>query len=275
MSYIKDALKSGRSSAESLVTLVSNMPPRRLRRHISPLWFDYKATGQDQLEFMTELAGLTPDQDVLDIGCGVGRLAMPLTNYLSDRGSYDGFDNARNVVDWCRRNISSRRSNFRFHLADVLSSTVPGAAGVDAAKFKFPFSDASFDLAYAGSLFTHLLPDAAENYLKETARTLRPGGRLVATFNLYNSASILAVPHRRLNQVWPIDHGYYRLKEANSPESNVSYDETWIRNAYQAAGMTILEPFRPDASYSAIRRPKDSEVGANLWYSMSVIGVRV
>lgn len=275
MSYVNDLLKDGRSSAESLVTLVSNMPPRRLRRHISPLWFDYKETGQDQLEFLTELAGLTPDQNVLDIGCGVGRLAMPLTKYLSNIGSYDGFDNARNVVVWCRRNISSRRSNFRFHLADVVSSTVPDANGIDAAEFKFPFSDASFDLAYAGSLFTHLLPNAAENYLAETARTLRPGGRLVATFNLYNSASILSVTPRRLNQIWPVDHDYYRLKEENSPESNVSYDETWVRNAVQRAGLKILEPFRPDASYSAVRRPKGSEVGANLWYSMSVIGARV
>ncbi len=28
----------------------------------------------------------------LDIGCGVGRVALPLTDYLDDSGGYDGFN---------------------------------------------------------------------------------------------------------------------------------------------------------------------------------------
>src|SRR5579862_1873540 len=37
------------------------------------------------------MAGLRPDHDVLDIGCGVGRTARYLCDYL-ESGHYEGFD---------------------------------------------------------------------------------------------------------------------------------------------------------------------------------------
>ena len=44
---------------------------------------DFRAVGQKFLHLFTELADLQPDERVLDIGCGCGRIAFPLTEYLS------------------------------------------------------------------------------------------------------------------------------------------------------------------------------------------------
>jgi ubiquinone/menaquinone biosynthesis C-methylase UbiE len=131
-----------------------------------------------------EQADLRRDDRVLDLGCGVGRLAFPLARYLSDRGSYEGLDVARASMEWCTAHICASHPNFRFTTADV--TTQDNVRGEDPARYRFPYEDGSFDLVYAGSLFSHLLPTAAVNYLAETARVLRSGEGL----SLPSSSSI-------------------------------------------------------------------------------------
>ena len=46
-------------------------------------------------ESLYSTAQLSPDHRVLDIGCGTGRMAIPLTSFLSKKGSYEGFDIVR------------------------------------------------------------------------------------------------------------------------------------------------------------------------------------
>jgi SAM-dependent methyltransferase len=271
---LRTTLKTVRNNAEGPVTRATGLPPRRIRRGISPLWFDFKQTGQDQLEFFVELCDLKRTDRVLDIGCGVGRVAQPLTGYLEQAGGYDGFDILPEMIDWCTANITSRHPNFRFHLAKVNSSITETKGDLEAGEYRFPFDDATFDFAYAGSLFTHLVPDGVENYLRETARVLKPGGKLVATFNLFNEETQRLVPGRRLEQYWPNDFGTYRTKEKDAPESNVAYEERYARTAYGDAGLKILEPIRPDASYSPARAPKRGDDAANLWYSAGIIAIR-
>ena len=53
---------------------------------------DFRAVGAEFLHHFVALGGLRPDDHVLDLGCGIGRMAVPLTQYLSDRASYLGID---------------------------------------------------------------------------------------------------------------------------------------------------------------------------------------
>ena len=64
------------------------------------------------------LVGLAPDGSILDVGCGAGRIAIPLTRYLSQHGRYVGFDVISDAIEWCRANITSRCRNFEFHHLD-------------------------------------------------------------------------------------------------------------------------------------------------------------
>ena len=59
-----------------------------------------------------------PHERVLEVGCGIGRMAVPLTGYLSG-GEYEGFDGMPKAIEWCQENISSEYPKFRFQVADV------------------------------------------------------------------------------------------------------------------------------------------------------------
>lgn len=259
-----------------------NLPPRRLRREISPLWFHFRNSGLDQLEFFIELAGLEPSGRVLDVGCGVGRIAYPLLDYLKD-GSYDGFDINTKLIPWCQANITSKYPNFRFHLADVSTTHGPQRAST-AAEYRFPYENDSFDLIYAGSVFTHLLQAGAENYLSEVSRVLKPQGRFVSTWLLFNIASTKLVRSRNLEKIWEIDRGVCRTMDDEFPERSVSYEEEYVRGVLKEHGLEIAEPLRADISYTPVRaparhgahlasNPKDPELGLHLYYAASIIAV--
>src|SRR5690348_3639880 len=62
---------------------------------------DFRAIGAEFLGHFVRLADLGPHERVLDLGCGVGRMAVPLTQYMSDVGSYIGVDVARDGIEWC------------------------------------------------------------------------------------------------------------------------------------------------------------------------------
>ena len=80
---------------------------------------DFKAVGLQFRSYFTEFGGLRPDDRVLDVGCGIGRMAVPLTSFLSSKGRYEGFEIVREGVAWCQKNISARFPNFVFRHADI------------------------------------------------------------------------------------------------------------------------------------------------------------
>ena len=257
--------------------LSPHLPPRRLRRVISPLWFDFVETGRDQLEFFSQLAGLRPSDHFLDIACGVGRIAVPLTNFLDQNGRYEGFDIAGiggPGVAWCKENIESKHPNFKFSLIDLKTSWTPGGS-ILASEFKFPYADGSFDFAYAGSIFTHLTPDGCSNYLNQIHRVLKNRGRFVATWLIYNRkwAAFLGDRSKSLDY-WRNDHGSYRTLDDEAPEASIAFDESFVRQLYREAGLNIVEPLRLDASYCPSRKPPNQLEGMHLYYSCSIIAVK-
>jgi SAM-dependent methyltransferase len=254
--------------------LQTHLPPRRLRAHISPLWLDFVVSGRDQLEFNVELAGLSRTDHVLDIGCGCGRFALPLSDYLSPAGAYEGFDVAGELIAWCTDNISKSHRNFRFQVADVISPWTPNG-GQDVASYRFPYPSAHFNFAYAGSLFTHLSQTGAQNYLRQTATVLKPGAKFVCTWLLFNRQSEALFPNHSIDEIWPHDHGTYRTKSDEFPEGSIAFDEMWVRQQYKEAGLLILDPIRSDATYSTARIPDDRKEGRHLYYAQSIIAVRL
>ena len=90
------------------------VPPAELLASVNIGPGDYVGIGRRYLNNFVELGGLKPDHRVLDVGCGIGRMAVPLLEYLDERGSYEGFDIVPLGIDWCREKISPRRPSFRF-----------------------------------------------------------------------------------------------------------------------------------------------------------------
>jgi SAM-dependent methyltransferase len=146
----------------------SFMPPRRLVVQVPG---DFKSVGREFLGYFQSLGNLRPDQRILDIGCGPGRMAIPLTYFLSARGSYDGIDTWTEGVDWCANNITPRFANFHFSALDD-----PGPGGMAS----FPFEDGTFDFAILGAI-SRLDEPTFRSYVKEAGRVLRPGGTYLGT----------------------------------------------------------------------------------------------
>lgn len=126
----------------------------------------------------------------LHAGCGIGRMAVPLTGYLSAEGSYEGFDIVPEGVRWCQENITPKYPNFRFQIADVHNDRYHPEGSQKASEYRFPYADGSFDFVFLTSVFTHMLPQDMENYLSEISRILRSGGRCLITFFLLNAESL-------------------------------------------------------------------------------------
>jgi SAM-dependent methyltransferase len=211
------------------------VPPRRLDfvGHS-----DFVATGDEFLTHVVELGGLQPGHAVLDVGCGIGRIARPLAGYLGAEGSYDGFDVNREGIGWCRRRYA-RMANFRFQVADLHNRRYNPHGAHAAAEYRFPYEDARFDFVILTSVLTHLLEAEADHYLAETARVLRPGGRVLATFFLLDEDAREAIAAGRAGLEFLDPEGHVAVVSEDLPEEAVAYDETWVRERAGAHGLEV------------------------------------
>lgn len=149
--------------------------------------------GEEFAGYCRDLCDLKPDGRILDMGCGWGRLAFALTDYLTD-GSYEGIDTWRTHVEWAQERIATVHRNFKFHVADIYNANYNPKGQLQPTSFTFPYADNSFDLVYSRSMFTHMQPEEFEHYAGQIARVLKPGGRLLATFFLINEESLRLIP---------------------------------------------------------------------------------
>src|SRR4051794_37170774 len=88
-------------------------PPPELMGGIGP--GEFWQTGNEVVGLTMATARLHPNDRVIDLGCGLGRVAWPLSRLLDARGSYDGFDPSGDYIDWCRRALPLDAARFRFH----------------------------------------------------------------------------------------------------------------------------------------------------------------
>lgn len=190
---------------------------------------DFQSEGKRLFTRFKELGGLQPSHRVLDIGSGIGRVAVPLSHYLDTRGSYDGFDVIKMGVQWCQNHISKANPNFRFTYVP-LGNDLYRSEGADASNFTFPYPDGVFDFAVSNSVFTHMLPEEVQNYLEELYRVLRPGGRAYLSFFILNEASKQGMEHIP-DFHFKHDYGHYRLLDDQVKAANVAYEETFLKTS--------------------------------------------
>lgn len=134
------------------------------------------------LEILTRCKA-TPISTILDLGCGCGRLALPICEFLGQTGSYIGVDVWDEGIEWCKENISNVSDKFNFYtLSSENNYYFNDATSEIENSYSLPFiPPSSVDVTFAISLFTHLRYKDALNYLKEIGRTLKPDGAAYIT----------------------------------------------------------------------------------------------
>lgn len=227
------------ATADALETVTARrrglVPPRRYRLVGAG---DFVEVGHRHVGHLAELAGLRDSDAVLDIGCGSGRMAIPLLDVLGPDGSYSGFDIVPDWIRWCRDNITTRNPEFRFTLADIRNRKYNPGGALEASEYRFPYDPEAFSIAFATSVFTHLLPPDVDNYIAETARVLTPGGRCLSTFFLITGDS----PERKAQLDFSHRADGCWVTDPALPELAVAYDEEAVRRLHHQHGLEIVEP---------------------------------
>ena len=132
---------------------------------------------------LADIADIGPGDRVLDAGCGIAGSAIWLAK---QRGAtVVGITPVQTQVERARRIVAARR--------------LAHAATIEQADFtRTPFPDASFDVVWALESVCHAPAKAA--FYRESARLLRPGGRLIVAEYVRASRSLSAADETLLAQ---------------------------------------------------------------------------
>jgi SAM-dependent methyltransferase len=199
---------------------------------------DFRAVGRQILTQLREHAGLTPHDRVLDIGCGTGRVATALSGVLAAPGGYAGFDITETAIATCRRRFAKSRPDFQFLYAPVRNGDYRPGGSVLASRYTFPFSDASFDLVFATSVYNHMPMEDVGRYLAETARVLAPGGRVLFTAYLLNDDIRARVGQRARMRLQNWRDGSM-VADPRTPERAIAQDGDALLLLAKAAGLEL------------------------------------
>ena len=187
---------------------------------------------ETMLSIIAEVADPTGFSRILDFGCSAGRMLRWLVDG-NDRELW-GVDIKARFISWCQQHLSPP-------LLFATTTTAP----------HLPFEDGYFDLAYAGSVFTHIV-DLPMTWLMELRRVLRPGGYGYVTVNDRHTLEVWGerdagdpsqLPMRqlydfaRVNGLFEKDFAYFSVDYAPGWEGyqvpQVCYDIDYLVSSWQ------------------------------------------
>jgi SAM-dependent methyltransferase len=189
---------------------------------------EFDAIGVIEREILINY-GLRPNDFVIDVGCGSGRLSKPLSLYL--KGPYLGIDVVPELVEHATA-LTGRR-DWRFEAASGLE--IPEAA--DRA-----------DMVCFFSVFTHLLHEQSYVYLREAKRVLKSGGRIVFSFLEF------AIPSH-----WTVFEG--TLANLGAEHLNVFIGRDAVRAWAEHLGLEVIAICDGDKPQTPLRHPVTLEDG--------------
>lgn len=103
------------------------------------------------------------DLNILDWGCGPGRVIRHLPEVIGNGCSFHGTDYNQRSIAWCTAHLPG----ISFHRNTLEAS--------------LPYLDEHFDIIYGISIFTHLSERMHGEWLQELLRILKPNGILFLT----------------------------------------------------------------------------------------------
>ncbi|OLY97128.1 class I SAM-dependent methyltransferase [Polynucleobacter sphagniphilus] len=200
--------------------------------------FDDIAFGH--FEYLKKYVDMRPTDSILEIGCGIGRDAIPLTQFVTT-GTYDGIDIIGRSIEWCKENIQSKFTNFQFHHFDV-EDQLHNPTGKDRLdKYSIPCKDSSVDKIFLWSVFTHMFELDISYYLKEFHRVLKPEGKILITCFIVNDEILRQARMVDLTP-WSLrfEHKHADgcfINNIDYPTGAVAYEEQKLQEIIEGSGL--------------------------------------
>ena len=127
---------------------------------------DFDKIGRIELALL-QMEGLQPNHTLLDLGCGVGRLAVHVIPTLVG-GSYIGIDISQTMLKRANARIKQAIPNPPCQVRWIKQTTP-----------EFALAEHSVDMMCAFSVFTHMEHEDTYGYLKAALRIVKPHGRFI------------------------------------------------------------------------------------------------
>jgi SAM-dependent methyltransferase len=181
-----------------------------------------QSTGEETLRFLQESVGVRKDDVVLEIGCGIGRVARFVAPLCR---KWIGCDVASNMLSLAAERLKD------FPNVELIETSGYDLAGV---------GDASVDVVYCTIVFMHLEPWDRYNYVMEAFRVLRPDGRIYVdninlcsdggwkVFETHRAFSPTNRPPHMTQNSTPQEIETY-LRRAGFSDVRIRTDDDWIR----------------------------------------------
>ena len=203
-----------------------------------------QAEAEITRQYLDEAVGILPDDVILEIGCGIGRVGQVLAPRCKQ---WIGCDVSPNMLAYAKQ-----------RLAGFDNVRLVELSGFDLQ----PIASASVDLVYCTVVFMHLEEWDRYNYIAEAQRVLRPGGRIfVDNFNLCSDEGwAVFETHRRI----PPSERPPHISKSSTPQELETYlyragfqgihmrEQRWWVQAYGVKPLATQAGDMPPASTSPV-----------------------
>jgi hypothetical protein len=188
-------------------------------------------------EELLQYTALSSCHHVMDYGCGLARLGIPLTGFLDGKaGSYCGVDTDADCIVRNRR-VFAAHPNFRFEHVNIYSKMY-NRGGADFSVLAERDFGAPFDLVFLFSVFTHILPEHCDIMLRFIRSQLSPNGETFSSWFLLNEATERAIEAGCAHRSFAARHGSARIDNPLVPEGAVAHDQDEVLRRFEGAGFT-------------------------------------
>lgn len=165
-----------------------------------------------------------PSMNILDVGCGAGKLCFLFDDYTKGKANIIGGDFSNELLDKARARNNERASNIEFRFLDFNQN--------------FPFEDEKFDLCT--SAFAIYYASDMNFTFGEAHRILKPGGRLFVSgplpenkkmfYDIIKEASKAAIPpmpgsSRFKGEIFSTINNMFSKTELHTFENHLTFPE--------------------------------------------------
>lgn len=206
---------------------------------------DPELIAKEVVTVIEKYTNLASSESILDMGCGCGRIAAALTQYVDRETRYLGIDIVPGLIDFARTFITPRFPSFHFALLNESNTSYDSwrrkGDNIGIANLAEAVPAQSIDLAISVSLFTHLDFAPALAMLTSIRNGLKNDGRVFMTVFVLDASARdgVAAGQTAFSFKQRTPSGKLFAERSDDPTFAVAYDDGLLDELIRSAGFQL------------------------------------